>query len=135
MLFPFDNQINCDTIGFRAWVKEGIRALNIERKQGQRTEQPCPINQRDVICERKGPSKNVQHGILGCLRLSAGLLLLAVAGVSDANCHHEFLDLHTECYDIILEKDKKIGEDRSLQSCCESRDKQTKSEPDNFPFN
>lgn len=56
-------------------------------------------------------------------------------GVSDANCHHEFLDLHTEHDDIILEEDKETGEDRSLQPCCESRNKQTKRGPDNFPFN
>ena len=61
--------------------------------------------------------------------------LLAIAGVSDANCHHELLDLHTEHYDIILEEYKEIGKDRSLQSCCESRNKQTQSETDNFPFN
>ena len=85
-------------------------------------------------CEWKHPSKNFQRGILGCLHLLPRLLL-AMAGASDANCHHEFLDLHTEHYDIILEEYKEIGEDRSLQSCCESRDKQTQSEPDNFPFN
>jgi hypothetical protein len=63
------------------------------------------------------------------------LLLLAVAGVSDANCHHLFLDLHSAYDDIILGEDDEIGEDRSLQSCCEGIDKQTQSEPDNFPFN
>lgn len=89
----------------------------------------------DVICEQKHPSKTFRHGIPGRLRLSPRLLLLAVAGVSDANCHHEFQDLHTEHYDIILEKDKEIGEDRSLQSRCEGRDKQPQNEPDNFPFN
>lgn len=81
------------------------------------------------------PSKNFQHGILGGLRLSPRLLLLAVAGASDANCHHEALDSHTECYDTTPEKDKEIGKDRSLRSHCETREKQTQSEPDNFPFN
>ena len=94
-----------------------------------------PTHLRDVLCERKCPSRNFQHGILEGLRLSPGLLLLAVAGASDANCHHESLDLHAECYDIILEKDEEIGEDRSLHSRCERREKQTQSEPDNFPFN
>lgn len=78
----------------------------------------------------------MQHGILGnFVHLSPGPLLLAVAGVSDVNCHPESLDSHTEHDDIILEEDKEIGEDRPLPSCPESRDKPTQSETDNFPFN
>lgn len=35
-----------------------------------------------------------------------------VLGVLDVNCRYEFLVLYIERYDIILEEDKEIGEDR-----------------------
>lgn len=135
MFFPFDNQINCDTIGFRAWggKEEELSTQNRNRARLQGCLAPPT---RDMSFVNKSThQRNLQHEILGWLRLSPRLLLLVVAGVSDANCHHELLDLHTEHYDIILEEDKEIGEDRSLQSCCESREKQTQNELDNFPFN
>ena len=95
----------------------------------------CPASQRCVTCERRHPSKHFRSEILGRLRLSPRLLPSPAAGGSDANCHGEPLDLHTQHYDITLEEDKEIGEDRSRQSFGESGEKRAQNELDNFPFN
>ena len=60
--------------------------------------------------------------------------LLAIAGVSDANCHHELLDLHTEHYDIILEEYKEIGKDRSFSPAVRVEISKPKAKLTTFPL-
>lgn len=81
----------------------------------------------------KAPTKAFSVWSAGC-SLSA-LLLPAVAGVSETNCHYGFLDLHTVHYDIMLGEGTEMGKDRFLQCSCDGKDKQTQNEADIFPFN
>lgn len=132
MLFPFDNYINCDTIGFRAGMREGKKRRSQYRME---TRVKCEIalpHQGDLSLGRKAAIKAFSAQNPGMP--SFVTILVTVAGVSDANCHHGFLNVHTTHYDIILGEDSEIGEDRSLQCCYERQISKPKGNLTTFPL-
>lgn len=87
------------------WGKEE----ELSTEDGNRTrEQGCLTPPtRDVIVNRSTHQRIFSVESWDVFVCHPGLL--AIAGVSDANCHNEFLDLHAEYYDTILEDTGRLG--------------------------
>lgn len=132
MLFPFDNYINCDTIGFRAGMREGKKRRSQYRMEIRVKYEIALPHQGDMSLGRNAAIKAFSAQNPGMP--SFVTVLVTVAGVSDANCHHGFLNVHATHYDIILGEDSEIGEDRSLQCCYERQISEPKVNLTTFPL-
>lgn len=131
MLFPFNNQINCDTVGFRAWVREkGELSIQSRNKARGHSWLAPPTGEMSLVNESTHQSTFGWNA--GC-HLSA-LLLLAVAGVSKTNCHHGFLDLHAAHYDIMLGEGAEIAEDNLFHAAVMGKVSRTKMKLTFFPL-